>query len=116
VGADARGEVTPERRAFYEYHSALMEPWDGPAAVTYTDGRIVGTIMDRNGLRPARYVVLDNGLVISASEVGAVAYDESRVIKKGRIGPGQILLRGHHPRRDHGGRGDHPAFCCAAPV
>ena len=85
------GEVTPERRAFYEYHSALIEPWDGPAAVTYTDGRIVGTIMDRNGLRPARYVVLDNGLVISASEVGAVAYDESRVIKKGRIGPGQIL-------------------------
>jgi glutamate synthase (ferredoxin) len=85
------GEVTPERRAFYEYHSSLMEPWDGPAAVTYTDGRIVGTIMDRNGLRPARYVVLDNGLVISASESGAVAYDESRVIKKGRIGPGQIF-------------------------
>ena len=85
------GEVTPERRAFYEYHSALMEPWDGPAAVTYTDGRIVGTIMDRNGLRPARYVVLDNGFVITASESGAVAYDESRVIKKGRIGPGQIF-------------------------
>jgi glutamate synthase (ferredoxin) len=85
------GEVTPERRAFYEYHSSLMEPWDGPAAVTYTDGRIVGTIMDRNGLRPARYVVLDNGIVISASESGAVAYDESRVIKKGRIGPGQIF-------------------------
>ena len=58
------GEVTPERRAFYEYHSSLIEPWDGPAAVTYTDGRIVGTIMDRNGLRPARYVVLDNGIVI----------------------------------------------------
>jgi len=85
------GEVTPERRAFYEYHTALMEPWDGPAAVTYTDGRIVGTIMDRNGLRPARYVVLDNGLVISASESGSVAYDESRVVKKGRIGPGQIF-------------------------
>ena len=85
------GEVTPERRAFYEYHSALVEPWDGPAAVTYTDGRIVGTIMDRNGLRPARYVVLDNGIVISASEVGAVHYDESRVIKKGRLGPGQIF-------------------------
>ncbi len=85
------GEVTPERRAFYEYHSALMEPWDGPAAVTYTDGRIVGTIMDRNGLRPSRYVVLDNGIVISASESGAVAYDEGRVIKKGRIGPGQIF-------------------------
>ena len=85
------GEVTPERRAFYEYHSSLMEPWDGPAAVTYTDGRIVGTIMDRNGLRPARYVVLDNGIVICASESGSVAYDESRVIKKGRIGPGQIF-------------------------
>ena len=85
------GEVTPERRAFYEYHSALMEPWDGPAALTYTDGRIVGTAMDRNGLRPARYVILDNGIVISASEVGSVAYDESRVIRKGRIGPGQIF-------------------------
>jgi glutamate synthase (ferredoxin) len=85
------GEVTPERRAFYEYHSALMEPWDGPAALTYTDGRVVGTAMDRNGLRPARYVVLDNGLVICASEVGAVAYDEGRVIRKGRIAPGQVF-------------------------
>jgi glutamate synthase (ferredoxin) len=85
------GEVTPERRAFYEYHSALMEPWDGPAALTYTDGSVVGTAMDRNGLRPARYVVLDNGLVICASETGAVAYDESRVARKGRIGPGQIF-------------------------
>ncbi|MFO7631152.1 MAG: glutamate synthase large subunit [Caldilinea sp.] len=85
------GEVTPERRAFYEYHSALMEPWDGPAALTYTDGRVVGTAMDRNGLRPARYVVLDNGLVICASETGSVAYDEGRVVRKGRIGPGQIF-------------------------
>ena len=85
------GEVTPERRAFYEYHSALMEPWDGPAALTYTDGRVVGTAMDRNGLRPARYVVLDNGLVICASETGAVAYDEGRVVRKGRIAPGQIF-------------------------
>jgi glutamate synthase (ferredoxin) len=85
------GEMTPERRAFYEYHSALIEPWDGPAAVTYTDGRIVGTLLDRNGLRPARYVVLDNGFVISASEMGAVRYEEDRVIRKGRIGPGQIF-------------------------
>ncbi len=85
------GEAGPERRAFYQYHSALIEPWDGPAAVTYTDGRIVGTILDRNGLRPARYVVLDNGLVISASEAGAVEYDEGRVIRKGRLGPGQIF-------------------------
>lgn len=85
------GDVTPERRAFYQYHSALIEPWDGPAALTYTDGRMVGTILDRNGLRPARYVVLDNGYVISASESGAVSYDESRVIKKGRLGPGEIF-------------------------
>ena len=68
-----------------------MEPWDGPAALTYTDGRIVGTLLDRNGLRPARYVVLDNGYVISASEMGAVRYEEDRVIRKGRIGPGQIF-------------------------
>ncbi|MBX3011796.1 MAG: glutamate synthase large subunit [Caldilineaceae bacterium] len=85
------GEVSSERRAFYQYHSALMEPWDGPAAVTFTDGRVVGTILDRNGLRPARYVVLENGFVISASEVGAVNYDEGRVTEKGRLGPGQIF-------------------------
>ena len=85
------GEVNPERRAFYQYHSALIEPWDGPAAVTFSDGRVVGTILDRNGLRPARYVVLDNGYVISASEVGAVDYEESRVVEKGRLGPGEIF-------------------------
>lgn len=85
------GEVSPDRRAFYQYHSALVEPWDGPAAVTYTDGRIVGSILDRNGLRPARFVVLDNGYVICASEAGVVDYDESRVVRKGRLGPGQIF-------------------------
>ena len=85
------GDVTPERRAFYEYHSALLEPWDGPASITYTDGRIVGTIMDRNGLRPARYAVLENGLVVSGSEMGAVPYDESLVVRKGRLGPGEIF-------------------------
>ena len=85
------GDVTPERRAFYEYHSALLEPWDGPASITYTDGRIVGTIMDRNGLRPARFAVLENGLVISGSEMGAVPYDEALVVRKGRLGPGEIF-------------------------
>ncbi|MEZ4673210.1 MAG: glutamate synthase large subunit [Caldilineaceae bacterium] len=85
------GEVNPERRAFYQYHSALMEPWDGPAALTFTDGRVVGTILDRNGLRPARYVILDNGYVISASEAGVCGYDESRVVEKGRLGPGEIF-------------------------
>lgn len=87
----AEGDVTPERRAYYKYHSALLEPWDGPASITYTDGRIVGTLMDRNGLRPARFVQLENGLVISGSEMGAVRYDESQVIRKGRLGPGQIF-------------------------
>lgn len=85
------GEVTPERRAFYQYHSALIEPWDGPAALTFTDGRIVGTILDRNGLRPARYVVLDSGYVISSSEAGVCAYPESSVVQKGRLGPGEIF-------------------------
>lgn len=85
------GEVTPERRAFYQYHSALMEPWDGPAALTFTDGRLVGTCLDRNGLRPTRFVVLDNGFVISASEAGVCGYDESRVVQKGRLGPGEIF-------------------------
>lgn len=85
------GDVTPERRAFYEYHSALMEPWDGPASITFTDGRIVGTIMDRNGLRPARYAVLGNGLVISGSEMGAATYSEAQVVRKGRLGPGEMF-------------------------
>lgn len=85
------GEVSPSRRAFYQYHSALMEPWDGPAALTFTDGRVVGSILDRNGLRPARYTVLDNGFVILASEAGSVEYDESRVVQKGKLGPGQIF-------------------------
>ena len=85
------GDMTPERRAFYKYHSSLLEPWDGPAAITYTDGRVVGTIMDRNGLRPARYVLLENGIVISASEMGAVRYDEAAVRAKGRLGPGEIF-------------------------
>ena len=87
----ASSEVSSERRAFYQYHSALMEPWDGPAALTFTDGRVVGTILDRNGLRPARYVMLDDGYVISASEAGVCAYDESRVVQKGRLGPGEIF-------------------------
>jgi glutamate synthase (ferredoxin) len=85
------GEVSPTRRAFYQYHSALIEPWDGPAAVTFTDGRVVGTILDRNGLRPARFVVLDNGIVISSSEAGAVDYDEGRVVRKGSLGPGELF-------------------------
>ena len=84
-------DYPPERRAFYHYHAMLMEPWDGPAAVTFTDGRIVGTILDRNGLRPSRYVILNNGLIISASEAGSMPAAEHQIMVKGRLGPGEII-------------------------
>ncbi|MEM8750335.1 MAG: glutamate synthase large subunit [Pseudomonadota bacterium] len=81
-----------ERRAFYEYHAALMEPWDGPAAVAFTDGRQIGATLDRNGLRPARYFVLDDDTVVLASEAGTLPFDESRVVTKWRLQPGKMLL------------------------
>ncbi|PDW02879.1 glutamate synthase large subunit [Candidatus Viridilinea mediisalina] len=84
-------DLTPALRAFYQYHACLIEPWDGPAALTFSDGRIVGTALDRNGLRPARYIVTDDGLVVSGSEVGAVQLDEARVVHKGKLGPGQMI-------------------------
>ncbi|MCS6801572.1 MAG: glutamate synthase large subunit [Chloroflexota bacterium] len=83
--------LKPEWRAFYEYHACLQEPWDGPAALAFTDGTIVGAVLDRNGLRPARYTVTDDGLVILGSEVGIVDLDPARVIEKGRLGPGQMI-------------------------
>ncbi|MFQ5794688.1 MAG: glutamate synthase large subunit [Candidatus Bipolaricaulia bacterium] len=84
-------EMDPAWKAFYQYHSCLMEPWDGPAAVTFTDGRVVGTTLDRNGLRPVRYAVTQDGFVISASEVGVVELNPSRVIRKEKLGPGQMI-------------------------
>jgi len=80
------------RRAFYEYHAAMMEPWDGPAAVAFTDGRQIGATLDRNGLRPARYIVTDDDLVIMASEVGVLPVPESRIIRKWRLQPGRMFL------------------------
>ena len=80
------------RRDFYRYHAALMEPWDGPASVTFCDGRVVGAVLDRNGLRPARYWVTDDDRVIFASEVGALPVDPARVRVKGRLQPGRIFL------------------------
>ncbi|MEO5831185.1 MAG: glutamate synthase-related protein, partial [Rhodanobacter sp.] len=79
-------------RAFYEYHAAMMEPWDGPAAITFTDGRQVGATLDRNGLRPARYIITDDDLVILASEAGVLPVAESRIVKKWRLQPGKMLL------------------------
>ncbi len=84
--------MSEERRAFYEYHASLMEPWDGPAAVAFTDGRQIGATLDRNGLRPARYLVTDDGLVIMASEMGVLPVDEERILTKWRLQPGKMLL------------------------
>ncbi len=81
-----------ERKAFYEYHAALMEPWDGPAAVCFTDGRQIGATLDRNGLRPARYIVTDDDRVILASEAGVLPVEEKHIIKKWRLQPGKMLL------------------------
>jgi len=80
------------RRAFYEYHAAMMEPWDGPAAMAFTDGRHIGGTLDRNGLRPARYVVTDDDLVVMASESGVLPIPESRIVKKWRLQPGKMFL------------------------
>ncbi len=84
-------DMPPALKACYEYLSCVSEPWDGPAAVAFTDGKIVGASLDRNGLRPARYKVTDDGLVVMGSEVGIIELDDSCVVKKGRLGPGQMI-------------------------
>ncbi len=84
-------EMDPARRAFYEYHACLIEPWDGPSALAFSDGRIVAATLDRNGLRPARYVITTDGLMVMASEAGVVEIDETRVAEKGRLGPGEMI-------------------------
>ena len=81
-----------ERRAFYEYHAGLMEPWDGPAAVAFTDGRQIGATLDRNGLRPARYLITDDDLVVMASEMGVLSIPEEKIVKKWRLQPGKMFL------------------------
>jgi glutamate synthase (NADPH/NADH) large chain len=84
--------MDPARRAFYEYHAALMEPWDGPAAVAFTDGRQIGATLDRNGLRPARFLVTDDDLVVMASESGVLPIKEDNIVRKWRLQPGKMLL------------------------
>ena len=81
-----------KRRAFYEYHAALMEPWDGPAAIAFTDGRQIGATLDRNGLRPARYLVTDDDLVVMGSEMGVLDIPDERIVKKWRLQPGRMFL------------------------
>ncbi|GAB7189724.1 glutamate synthase large subunit [Kineococcus sp. NUM-3379] len=85
-------EMDPARRAFYEFHSMFQEPWDGPASVTFTDGTLIGAVLDRNGLRPSRYWITDEGLVVLASEVGVLDLDPASVVTRGRLQPGRMFL------------------------
>ncbi len=84
--------ISADKRAFYEYHASMMEPWDGPAAMVFTDGRLIGGTLDRNGLRPARYVVTTDGLVVLGSEVGVIEFPPERISQKGRLQPGKMFL------------------------
>ena len=84
--------ISKDKRAFYEYHSAIMEPWDGPAAMVFTDGRLIGGTLDRNGLRPCRYLVTTDGLVVLASEAGVIEFPPEKIQRKGRLRPGHMFL------------------------
>ncbi len=81
-----------KRKAFYEYHAALMEPWDGPACIAFTDGRQIGATLDRNGLRPARFLVTDDDKVVMASEAGVLPIPDEKIVRKWRLQPGKMLL------------------------
>ncbi|MGA3101384.1 MAG: glutamate synthase subunit alpha, partial [Terracidiphilus sp.] len=85
-------DMDEDKRAFYEYHASLMEPWDGPAAIAFTDGRVIGATLDRNGLRPGRYIVTKDDLVVLASEAGVIEAPPEDILKKGRLQPGRMFL------------------------
>jgi len=87
-----RYHMSTDKRAFYEYHAAIMEPWDGPAAMVFTDGRYLGGTLDRNGLRPSRYVITNNGLAVLASEAGVIEFPPDAIRQKGRLQPGKMFL------------------------
>lgn len=88
---ESNQEISPERRGFYEYHSSMLEPWDGPAAIAFTDGRYVAATLDRNGLRPARYKIYDDGTMLLASELGLIDETDLKTVKSGRLGPGRMI-------------------------
>ena len=88
----AHETMNPELKAFYEYHSSLMEPWDGPASIAFTDGTLIGAVLDRNGLRPSRYYVTKDDLVVMASEVGVLDIPAEDILVKERLHPGRIFL------------------------
>ncbi len=89
---DGHESMSEEKKAFYEYHSCLMEPWDGPASIAFTDGTVIGAVLDRNGLRPSRYLVTKDGMVVMASEVGVLDIPAEKVAFKGRLQPGKMFL------------------------
>ena len=109
-------DMDEDKRAFYEYHASLMEPWDGPAAIAFTDGRVIGATLDRNGLRPGRYIVTKDDLVVLASEAGVLDVPAQDIRKKGRLQPGRMFLvdtvrEAHHLRRgDQEAAGRAPAL------
>ena len=84
--------MDPQKRAFYRFHSSLMEPWDGPASIAFTDGTLIGALLDRNGLRPGRYLITDDDIVVLASEAGVIDIDPAKVVRKGRLQPGRMFL------------------------
>ncbi|MCZ6674533.1 MAG: glutamate synthase-related protein, partial [Verrucomicrobia bacterium] len=85
-------DMDPVKRAFYEYYSCIMEPWDGPASISFTDGKVIGATLDRNGLRPSRFLVTDDDMVVMGSETGSLEIDPARVVRKGRLQPGKIFI------------------------
>ena len=89
---DGNDQMDPVKKAFYEYHASIMEPWDGPASISFTDGKIIGATLDRNGLRPSRYCITNDDRVIMASETGVLPVDPSTIIKKGRLHPGKMFV------------------------
>jgi glutamate synthase (ferredoxin) len=88
----AHESMSAQKKAFYEYHSCLMEPWDGPASIAFTDGSSIGAVLDRNGLRPGRYYVTTDDLVIMASEAGVLTIPPEKVVAKGRLEPGKMFM------------------------
>ncbi len=89
---EKNSNIDPKKRAFYQYHSMMMEPWDGPTSITFTNGKQIGAILDRNGLRPARYYVTKDDYIIYSSEVGVIDYQEENILLKERLRPGKMLL------------------------
>ena len=99
-------QMSPDKRAFYQFHASLMEPWDGPASIAFTDGTVIGAVLDRNGLRPSRFWVTDDGLVVMASEVGVLDIEPSRIVAAGPSATGSDVPGRHRPGPDRERRGD----------